>query len=108
MELSDCTSCADLREVVQITSPGQLAQAVRVVRGHLADGTLVEVSRDIPGYLGLLQERGPWPDYIEHEFSCSCCGQRFRPVAGAYHGAGGRWEPVVEARGTRSHVVPAA
>ena len=99
MEVSACTSCVDLREVAEIKSPAQLAQAIRVVRGNLADGTLVEASSDAPGAFDSLQEGAPWPDYIEHEFNCSRCGQRFRLVAETYHGAGGRWEPIAEPRG---------
>lgn len=98
MVLRSCTSCGDLSEVVEIHTPGQLAQAIRVVRGNLADGTLVEASPDARDAFDSLQERGPWPDYIEHEFNCSRCGQRFRLVAEAYHGAGGRWEPIAEPR----------
>jgi hypothetical protein len=92
--VSACMSCRDLGEVLEIKSPAQLARAIRVVRGRVADGTLVEVAQSsgAPDAFVSLQEHAPWPDYIEHTFRCARCGQRFRLTVETYHGVGGKWE----------------
>ena len=96
MDNARCETCAEFRTRYQIATPGELTKVIRAVRGSLAKGELTDITQPAhspSGKFGELSEVGPWPDYIEHYFSCNGCGHRFRLVAETYHGAGGEWEP---------------
>ena len=91
-----CQACVDLREAFAISTPGLLAKSLRVVRANLDDGTLTDITQPAHSPSGRfvdLNEKGPWPDYIEHYFKCNTCGLCFRLAVDAYHGIGGEWEP---------------
>jgi hypothetical protein len=83
-----CERCADLHQDQDIRTPGQLAQALRVVRDNLADGTIVQTSAESAA---VLKPERPWPDVIERQYRCTRCKQRFALAAETYHGAAGSW-----------------
>jgi hypothetical protein len=91
-----CQACVDLCEGFAIATPGQLSQAIRVVKANLADETLSDITQPAhspSGRFADLTEKGPWPDYVEHYFKCNTCGLGFRLSVDTYHGVGGDWEP---------------
>ena len=93
-----CQQCHTLDIEWLIRSPDELTKAIRIVRANLDDGTLEEVGR--PGRQDTqsfrdLPEEGPWPDYVEGNFRCASCGTRFQLAVETYHGAGGRWCPIM-------------
>jgi hypothetical protein len=98
MSANECSRCRDLRATVPIERPADLTKVLRVIRDNVSDGTLVETSHraavapDRPSFEAIPLD-GPWPDYIEHDFSCTTCGQAFRLRAETHHGAGGAWTP---------------
>ena len=95
-----CPRCKELHLRFEIRSPGELAQAVRIVQANLKDETLEQVPREGLGVstkpFPSLSETGPWDDVLLYEFSCRSCGARFRLSADTYHGQGGDWMPVDE------------
>ncbi|MGX2032440.1 MULTISPECIES: hypothetical protein [Methylocaldum] len=91
----ECQKCAELSVRHEILSPAQLTKTIRVLRANVADGTLVDITQPAhspSGEFSELSDVAPWPDYVEHYFRCTACGQRFRLSADTYHGAGGEWE----------------
>jgi hypothetical protein len=88
MLTNTCDRCAALRQVYEIRTPGELTQAMRVVRDNLADATLIPVSAESAE---VLRPEGPWPDVIRREYQCSSCSQHFILTAETYHGSGGAW-----------------
>jgi hypothetical protein len=93
----DCERCGSLRQRFEIRSPGDLAQAIRVTRDHVADGTLVEVPSRSPVFcepFSAVIPEGPWEDVVGYGFRCTSCGQLFSLSAETYHGSGGEWRPV--------------
>src|SRR5579864_4301436 len=99
MSANECSLCRDLRTTLPIERPANLTNVLRVIPDNLSDGTLVEAPYAAGGPGGsrpdfkAIPVDGPWPDYIEHDFSCAACGQAFRLRAETYHGAGGAWTP---------------
>ena len=96
MSANECTRCRALRTTIAIERPADLTKVLRVIRDNISDGTLAEGPATPSGGRSdfkAIPVDGPWPDYIEHEFSCTACGQAFRLRAETYHGAGGTWAP---------------
>jgi hypothetical protein len=89
-----CGRCQNLVIDYRIQTPGEFRKALRVVRANLDDRTIVLLGSEESERAFDLTEAGPWPDFIEHEFQCSSCGQVFRLGVETYHGAGGEWAPV--------------
>lgn len=83
-----CERCRDLDQTVEIVTPGQLRQALAVVRDNLADGTIDDVESGEP-----LPVDGPWDDVISRRYACRHCGERFDLCVNVYHGRGGHWRP---------------
>jgi len=98
MTTTMCSRCLDLRTTVQIKSPADMTNTLKVIRDNLQDTTLVEVDYwpegqiklDRPSFMSI-PPRGPWPDYLEYYFSCPTCGQLYRLSVEAFHGIGGTW-----------------
>ena len=90
-----CEKCSDLRVRQEIRTPAELSQTIRVVKGNIDDGTLIDITQPAHSPSGKfldLPEGGPWPDYVEHYFRCDSCGHGFRLAVDTYHGGGGQWE----------------
>ncbi len=92
-----CKFCADLSQTVEVRTKRALIKTIAVVNANIDDGTLTAV-----GTVGIdgremskefLNLSGPWPDYIDHSYVCSRCGQEFRLQVETYHGVGGVWLP---------------
>ena len=99
MKKSACDKCINIRQLVEIRTPGELTNAIKVIRANLSDYTLQDITRPAhapSGEFADLREKGPWPDYVEHYFECIGCGRRFRLAVDTYHGAGGQWEGELE------------
>jgi hypothetical protein len=93
-----CQRCEELHQRFEITTPGELAKAIRVVQSNLHDGTLVQAKRaggeaSTPPFSSI-RESGPWDDVLLYEFLCRSCGARFQLSAETYHGEGGEWQPI--------------
>jgi hypothetical protein len=95
--MSACAKCEELNRTVAIRSPGELEKALRVIRGNLDDGTLVETAPFAraevgggPGPFTSIPLSGPWPGSIEHHFTC---GRVYRLAVETFHGSGGSWSP---------------
>jgi hypothetical protein len=96
-----CEYCKDLCLDWRIFTPGDIAEAIGVVKDNLKDGTIVESSywpdavlRIENQAIGEVPEKGPWPDVMIYYFQCRRCGQLFKLSAETYHGSGGEWKPV--------------
>jgi len=94
---SSCDKCADLRETFEIRTPGDLQKAARVALANIEDDTI----KEIPGgqafsqLVKAFEPEGVWPDdFVEYDFECLACGQRFRLSAETYHGSSGSWRPI--------------
>lgn len=99
MKKTGCEKCSDLRQFVQIRTPGEMAKAVRVIRANMQDAIIKDITQPdhtASAEFSDLSETGPWPDYVEHYFECTHCGARFRFAVETYHGAGGAWDGKVE------------
>jgi hypothetical protein len=83
-----------------IASPAALSNAIRIVRANLNDVTLRERGQVDENAMrfAALSEQGPWPDWISCGFECASCGELFELSAETYHGSGGTWRPVSQAR----------
>ena len=87
-----CARCADLCQEVPIRTPGELEKAVRVAGANLDDGAIIETSGgESSTPFAELRSAGPRPDFIETDFKCVECGERFHLRCETYHGQGGRW-----------------
>ena len=92
-----CARCQELSVSLGISTPGQLSNALRVVKANLADGTLRELpATSATGTLPFAQidVDGPWADVISYRFECCSCRQTFDLAAETYHGGGGTWAPL--------------
>ena len=91
-----CKYCEDLHQRFAIRTPGQLANAVRVIQANLEDGTLEQTPAASLGAstapFASISQTGPWDDVLLYEFACRSCGARFRLAAETYHGQGGEWQ----------------
>jgi hypothetical protein len=85
-----CIHCTDLRDGVAIRTPGELSQAIEILRTRLERGRLTDISTTVgePAFAALAAA-GPWPDVIEHTLICTDCARRFRFSIDTYHGRGG-------------------
>jgi hypothetical protein len=89
-----CSSCQDLNVQFRIRNPGELGQAMRIVRCNIEDGTLEQLVGDSfhsQRPFMSLTEGGPWDDHIFYEFQCRLCNARFSLSVETHHGAGGAW-----------------
>jgi hypothetical protein len=95
----ECLDCEPFREPRDFATPGQLENAMRVLRSWVSDG-MFQVSARPAGGSGdqppfpALPERAPWPDAFGYEFRCSACGSRYALTGESYHGRGARWSVV--------------
>ena len=95
---TECVRCIDLRREMQIRSPDELDDVLRMISDKLANGTLVEVTGPAtrqdaiePTAFAELLEAGARPDMIKCDFKCSACNEVFHLRCETYHGSGGRW-----------------
>jgi hypothetical protein len=87
-----CERCRELGTRFEIRVPDDLKKAIRIVRAHVAEGTLTELPDGPDGEpFASINADGPWDDIVSHLFACTGCGGRFRLSAETYHGSGGYW-----------------
>jgi hypothetical protein len=91
-----CEKCADLCVRYAIRHPRELSKAIQIAVENIADGTLAEVIPDHPWVsipFSELSKGVRSDDYVEYQFRCLHCSERFWLHAETYHGSGGYWEP---------------
>ena len=104
MSMSICSHCQEVNKVVEISSPNSFAKVLRVIRGNLTDGTIVESSYWPQGTIKTcstpfseVTAKGPYQeDIFDYYFECPACEQLFELTCNTYHGSGGKWLPVGE------------
>lgn len=102
--MSKCNHCEEVFVTSAIGNPKGLEKALRIIRGCLADGTIVKSDFWPEGTLKScttpfeeVNGNGPYTeDIFEYYFECPKCHQIFRLLCNAYHGSGGAWEPLDE------------
>jgi hypothetical protein len=86
-----CARCEELHVRYEIRAPSELEAALRIVRAHVADGTLT-VLRSADGTWDVcMRDDVALPDIVDATLQCRACQREFRLVAEVYHGAGGSW-----------------
>ena len=92
-----CPSCEPVNQTFEIERPGDLTEALRIVRESLGEGILIQSnyngSDNQPAKFEDVPDKGPWEDSILYYFECPKCAQLFALSAETYHGRGGRWAP---------------
>lgn len=85
----------DLERNLEIRSPQEFIEVLRRVRSALASGSLCQFKPvDAPFAMDditVVNDAGPWPDYVEAYFEDPATRARYKLTAETYHGAGGRW-----------------
>src|SRR5579859_2040438 len=95
-----CNKCEGFSQRLRISNPREYLDLVMQLDALVKTGIFRLIQSTCP--LAELLENRQWPsDAVAHVFECSNCGQRFRLVVEAYHGAGGSWEMVLS-EGSRS------
>ena len=99
MTLNHCSKCADLRVQYRIRHPGDLRQAISVIRAEIEAGVLTEATLSNPEQENWRTEfsqllSGAPDDLVLCYFRCTNCSQLFRLSCETYHGSGGSWAPV--------------
>jgi hypothetical protein len=93
-----CDACKELTVEHQISSPSDLRQAIGIIQGNIADGTIKESPSASLTYSSVpfqdLVNGDNWDDFVSYDFKCTRCGQAFHLRAETYHGSGGAWRPV--------------
>ena len=88
---------AALRARTTIGSPAELQHTLSQIQSAIAAGVLTQsvAAASGPGRcdIAALPLDGPWPDFIDVEFT-DRAGHRFRLSVETYHGAGGSWTPL--------------
>lgn len=90
-------SIADLKRRITISSPADLGAVLAMIRASVSSGQLTEAHRQGSTVTGSnvadVPADGPWPDFIDVEFT-DRAGHRYRLSVETYHGAGGSWTPL--------------
>jgi hypothetical protein len=90
-----CESCTRLTEKQAIHTADELSRLLQLIKPKLAARRLKSLSHPGSGSRYDLVE--PWPEFIEHYFVCSDCGQAFRLAVQTkietVERFEGRWEP---------------
>jgi len=87
-----CELCIDtLPAAVPITTPAGLWKAVEWIRAEMSAGHI----RIVPDSTGGarfedLDPGNAWPDFIQHRFCCTGCGDVVELSCETYHGCGGQ------------------
>ena len=100
--MNDCNHCKEVKIESSIGSIAAFEKALRIVRGNLEDGTIVESGYWPKGTLkkcdtpfNQVNGNGPFTEDIYiYYFECPKCIQIFELSCNTYHGSGGEWKPL--------------
>lgn len=102
--MNKCNHCLEVNTEVEIKSPRDFDKALKVIRGNLEDGTIIESDYWPEGQLRIcstpfseIKTKGPYQeDIFIYYFECPECRKLFNLGCNTYHGSGGKWKPLNE------------
>lgn len=93
-----CDKCRTIKKVIKV--PGDLTEAILLVKLKIEDGTLKYLGTGSYGEPFKRIDSGKgWSDFVNNYFSCASCKQIFNLHAETYHGSGGKLAAVEEIQG---------